>query len=284
MLTNRLNFLQHIVHGIGDGEGTDPILPKGDEDLTFGFRGPGDIQYDLPKTIKAGEHEVDLNKLLGHAISSERKRVKKDNEQIKADLQAEYKPLFEQMKEKDTQLSELQEKLREIEEANLSAEEKAKLEIARETEKVQKQANEHQKLAERNWELFKENKINNDIYAALSGHDLTNPEQTAILLKTLGQASLIDNNGQYSTMLKMQFDGDLQELPPKELVQKFLALPENSHHLKNNLRSGGGSSVGGRAGTGGVTQYTSVQMQDERIRAEYTKKLKAGEAVEIVPG
>ena len=64
------------MHRNTDGNGAAPVLDPADtgtEDPTFGFRGPGNVEYNLPETIKTDSGDLNVKDLLGYVISSSRK-------------------------------------------------------------------------------------------------------------------------------------------------------------------------------------------------------------------
>lgn len=266
--------------GSGSGGGDDGAGDSGDgqgQD-TFNFKDPQThTDHKLPKKVG----DVDLQVMIGHIIG-------KSNREAEKKAETKYKGLVEKIQsESSSQFSELQAKVEELEMEKLTEQEKAEKLAEKKVSEAQKKSDEHKFYAETNWQLFKENKIDNDIISALGKHDLYNPAQTRMVLKQMGEADIVQDNGSYRTTLKLNIDGEVKEMTPKEAGEYFLAQPENAHHLKNNLRSGGGTNQGGnsgRMGTDGTIHYTRTSLKDEKVRAEYNKKLRDREPVQIVDG
>lgn len=260
--------------GAGGGGDTDPAKntqdPPKDGD-TFKFKDPANYkEIDLPKSING----INLEELLGHVISKSRQ-----------DTEKKYKQLVDAAKEEQTgEFKKLQEKIQQLEDERLSAEDRVKVVAEREKKTWETKMTDLQGKADRNWYLFQENKITNDIYSAFTGFDLYNPEQTMMILRTLGKAKLVEENNNFYTKVSFNFDGQDEEFSPREAVQKFLARPENAHHLKNNLKSGNGTSTNGarKAADGSIVFTRSQLNSDPRAMKEYSEKMRKGEDVRIV--
>lgn len=238
----------------------------------FKFRDPAKGQeIDLPKVVNG----VNLQELIGHVIGKSRKET-----------EGKYKDLIDSIKnEKSTEYQTLQEKIQQLEDEKLSAEERARVVFEREKGKYGEEINKWKSTAEKNWGMYKEDKIRNDIYAAFGGFDLYNPSQTLMVLRSMGNADLIEENGKHVTKLTFNIDGVDEVLTPKEAVAKFLALEENAHHLKNNLRPGNGTTsvAGGRKNADGTIAFTREQLRtDPKAMEEYRKKLASREPVTII--
>lgn len=253
--------------------------PTTTEQEVFEFKNPQNGQI-VPLPKKVGD--VDLQALIGQTIGKSYQNAKKE-------VETKYNPQLEQLKQaiqsKDATLEELQRKVQEFEEASLSEKERFQKQIEREKNSYLKQLDETSKKAEQFQSYFKNEKMNNEIYSAFSGFELVNPEQTMILLKTIGKADVKEIDGTFKTVLTINIDGVNEELTPKEAVAKWLALPENAHHLRNNLKPGGGTSTnGGRKSADGTINYTRSQLSNPQIRKEYTEKLRRNEPVNIIEG
>jgi hypothetical protein len=224
---------------------------------------------DLPKTIDG----VDLKSLLGHVISSHRNETKKKIAKLESDVE-NYRVKAE----------ELESELQEISDKNMTDDDKRK----REEDKLTRQLQELESRADNNWNLFKQNQIENDLYKAMAGHDLCNAQQTMMLLKSLGSPDIVDEEGRYKTVLKMTLpdeSGEIteQELEPAEAFKKWISLEENRHLLKNNLRAGGGSN---NVRTGGdsqpITSFTREDLANNpEARKALLQRIKKGESLNI---
>jgi len=241
------------------------------------------FDYTDPKTgatikLPAMVEGQDLKQLMDRASASARISTE-------SKLKTKYRELEEMVRDKDSNYQALQEKLEQIEDEKLTADDRAKKQYSREVEKAQKEAATLAARADQNFNLFQETKISNDLYGAFAGYELSNIEQAMLILRSQGQAALVEVDGKYSTQLKMMIDGELVELSPKDAVAKWVALPENAHFLKNNLRPGGGtSSKGGSLNSDGQLVYKRSQLHDPAIRKEFNDKLSKGETPEIVDG
>lgn len=119
--------------------------------------------------------------------------------------------------------------------------------------------------------MFEDERIRNDIMAALPLDQLFNPDDTLEKIRKKGNARLQQREDAVTGEKKDIFDTVLTitvidenknskqiVLPPKEAVQKFLAMDENKYHLKNKLYPGG-SSQAGNFYAGGSKELTSDQ-------------------------
>lgn len=235
----------------------------------FKFRDPQKGQeVELPKTING----VNVQELIGHTIAKSRK-----------DAQREFNQKFEQLKgtlqEKETTLEQMQQKFQEIEESQLSEQERFKKQYEREIGKYKSELEKYQGEAQKNFEIFKNEKIRNDIMSSFGGYQLNNPSQAYQLMKAEMQAELVqDDNGNFITRLNF----DDEQLTPGDAVKKWLARPENFHHLKNNLRPGSGTSLAGGKDADGSIVYKRSQLTDPTIRKEYMDNMKKGQPVKLL--
>lgn len=235
----------------------------------FNFKDPVKNQeFKIPKTVNG----VNIQELIGHTIAKSRK-----------DVQREFTGKFEQLKnalgEKETSLDEMRRKFEEIEESQLSEQERFKKQYEREVTKYKTELEKYQSESKKHFETFKAEKIKNDIMMNLSGHQLNNPAQAYHLLKTEMNAEIVqDENGNFSTRLNFNDE----QLTPEEAVKKWLAKPENFHHLKNNLRPGTGTSQAGGRDSDGSIVYKRSQLTDPAIRKEYVEKSRSGQPVKII--
>lgn len=196
-------------------------------------------------------------------------------------VEEKYKSVMADYQNKQITLEEMTQKIQALEEQSLSETERIKRESEREIKKRDAILKETEEKANKNYSLFRDTKIDNDLMGAISGIgngiEATNPQQLALLLKTLGKAELAEENGNYVTKISLTIDGETVQMSPKEAVVKFLSLPENAHHIKNNLRSGGGtSSAGTRTNGNGVAVFTKADMADPIKRKAYLDLSKAG--------
>jgi len=234
----------------------------------------------LPAKVKVGEKEIDMRITMGHMNGSIRKLVKSEESRKS---EGKLKELQDLIASKELTQSELHAKIQEYEDSKLTIEEQFKKSSQREIEKYDKLAKTAQAESAQNFNLFQETKIDNDIYAAFGGFSLSNIEDTKLLIRQKGQAKVVkEADGRYKTVLSFIVDGEQKELSPKEAVDFYLSDPANSHHLKNNLKAGGGSTNGGKTTADGKTAYTRASLQNEATRKEYTEKMMKGEAVAIV--
>jgi len=251
---------------------------------TFEWQDPHtNEKHLLPTKVKAGDKEIDIKTAIGHMNSGIRKVLQNE---ITKKSEAKYQELQTMLNDKNITVEQLQTKLQEIEDSKLSMEEQIKNQSKREIQKANDFAKSKEQEAITNYNLFQETKIDNDIYTAFSGFSLSNAEDTKLLIRQKGNAKVIKDeaSGQFKTVLTFNVDGEAKELTPKEAVELYLADPNNSHHLKNNLRAGGGSTNGGKATKDGKIGYTRSSLNDPTTRAEYHAKMKNGEPVTIIEG
>lgn len=237
----------------------------------------------MPEKVKVGDKEINIREKIGHMNSGIRKVLQNE---ITKKSEAKYQELQTMLNDKNITVEQLQSKIQEFEESKMSMEEQIKAQSKREIDMANNFAKTKEQEAITNYNLFQETKIDNDIYGAFSGFSLSNAEDTKLLIRQKGNAKVVkdETTGQFKTVLTFNVDGEAKELTPKEAVELYLADPNNSHHLKNNLRAGGGSVSGGKATKDGKIGYTRSSMNDPATRAEYNAKNKKGEPVAIIEG
>ena len=196
-------------------------------------------------------------------------------------VEEKYKSIMQDYSQKNLSLEELTQKLQQLEDEKLSETDRIKREFERTVKTKDQTLKEWEEKANKNYTLFRDTKIDNDLIGAIqgigNGIEAANPQQLSLLLKTLGKAELVEENGNYVTKISLTIDGESVQMNPKEAVIKFLSLPENAHHIKNNLRSGGGtSSAGTRTNGNGVAVFTKADMADPIKRKAYLDLSKAG--------
>lgn len=223
------------------------------------------IDYKVPKEVLDG-----FNHQFGMARATESSK-----------WEDKFKALSSEYNNSKITLEQYESQLRQIEEEKLSETDKIKRQFEREIKTRDSALKEFQDKAEKNYSLFRDTKIDNDLIGAISGIgngiEAANPQQLSLLLKTLGKAELVEENGNFVTKISLTIDGEIIQMSPKEAVIKFLSLPENAHHIKNNLRSGGGtSSAGTRTNGSGIAVFTKSDMSDPVKRKQYLDLSKAG--------
>lgn len=194
-----------------------------------------------------------------------------------------YESILAEYQQKTISLEEMTAKIQQMEEANLSESERLKKELERTNKTKELELKTTKELADKNFSLFKNHKIENDLISAVTstgnGIEVVNPAQLALLLKTIGNADLIEENGSYVTKISLTIDGENVTMSPKEAVQKFLSIPENFHHIKNNLKSGGGStSAGVRQNGTGQSVFSRGELQDANKRKAMLDSYKQGKS------
>ena len=192
-----------------------------------------------------------------------------------------YESILAEYQQKTISLEEMTAKIQQMEEANLSESERLKKELERTTKAKEQELKTFKEQSDKNFSLFKNHKIENDLISAVTsignGIEVVNPSQLALLLKTVGNADLVEENGNYLTKISLTVDGETVTMSPKEAVQKFLSIPENFHHIKNNLKSGGGStSAGVRQNGTGQSVFSRSELQDGNKRKAMLDSYKQG--------
>lgn len=237
---------------------------------TFAFN-IGGKEIKLPKVIDG----INLQEGLGQVIGRSRSEAKKEFEKTASELR-------ELLQKKDITIEEFGQKLQQIEDEKLTTEERIKKETSREVEKLRKELEKVSGESKSHLDKYKNTRIENEILSAISKHQVVNASQLSILLRAAGAADLAaEENGVDKVILKMKINGEEQVLSPADAVEKFLAMPENMHHLKNNLRSGGGSTAGGNKRPDGTISYTRDQLRDPAVRKEAYEKMARGEKVDL---
>lgn len=237
---------------------------------TFDFLVQGK-QLKLPKVLDGG---IDLQRVINEAIG-------KSKGDAKRQYSDELKELRQALESKTMSIDEMTARLTQLEDEKLSVEEKAKKEWERKLVSTTKELELERQARASATQRLHDTLIESSLLSEISKHDVANPRQLMILLRNEGQAKIVNQNGVDKVALALHVNGEVAELSPAEAVAKYLALPENAHHLRNNLRPGGGSSAaGGRLGSDGSLNYTGEQLaRDPKARAEALAKLKAGESV-----
>jgi len=137
---------------------------------------------------------------------------------------------------------------------------------------------------------FYDTKISNDLFSVLPANDLHNPAQTMDLLRQKGNARLVEKTdmatgrgtGEFETVLTLKIKdaaGNLKDVDfsPKDAIAQFLAMDENSFHLKNKLAPGGG---GGRQPGNGQGVPVPGDLNAQLADAVKRKDLAAQVAIE----
>lgn len=223
----------------------------------------------LPKKVG----DINLEELHGKTISTTRKMTES---KYKSELEKVNSVLANQ----NLTLAEKEEALRKFEEEKLSVEERLSKEFSRKEKKYTEELGTYKTAAERNFQLFANTKIENEIYSSLPLDKLAKPEDTIELLKLRTRPTVMEVDGKYKTVFKMEVDGEERELSAREAAEIFLAA--NPHHLKSSLIQGMGTSVlGGRSMGGGLVYSRREMNANPSLWAEYNKKLLNKENVEI---
>lgn len=224
----------------------------------------------LPKQVNG----IDFQKIHGKTIANTRKGTEL---KYKAELDKVNGVLANQ----NLSLAEKEEALRKFEEEKLSVEERLSKEFTRKEKKYTEELGIYKTAAEKNFQLFASTKIENEIYSALPLDKLAKPDDTIELLKLRTKPTLVEVDGKYKTVFKMDVDGEERELTAKEASEIFLAA--NPHHLKSSLIQGmGTSTLGGRSMGGGLVYSRREMNSNPNLRGEYNKKLMSGENVQII--
>lgn len=217
---------------------------------------------------------VNLREVYGKTIATTRKMTES---KYKGELEKVNGVLANQ----NLTLAEKEEALRKFEEEKLSVEERLSKEYSRKEKKYTEELGTYKTAAEKNFQLFASTKIENEIYSALPLDKLAKPDDTIELLKLRTRPTLVEIDGKYKTVFKMDVDGEERELTAKEASEIFLAA--NPHHLKSSLIQGmGTSTLGGRSMSGGLVYSRREMAVNPSLKAEFTKKLLAQENVSII--
>lgn len=153
---------------------------------------------------------------------------------------------------------------------------------------LKKKADEHEKSATTYKTKLEQRDIEADIYAALSEYDLFNSQQTANILRQIGNARRVEGvdlatgqgNGKVNTVMTINVTDETGaakpvDLSPAEAVKIFLAQPENAFHLKNKLTPG--------AGTTG-SNYTGDRSKIGQLEKQLAEAEKSGAPLEVRVG
>ena len=214
---------------------------------TIEITSKGGKKVHIPKELNG----VNLKEILDYQAASARYAGK-------SEAQKELDDLMKQIKEQENLSKDLESKVQQYEDEKLSAEERAQKKYEREQEKIQKQIEEITEDRETFKGLYRNERINNSLDAALmkvSKGEIYNLEQARKLFREDGKADLNDN---HEVVLKLMVDGIEEELSAEDAATKWLEKAENAHHLKSNLRPGGGSN--GKGGIPGLNTMTMAQI------------------------
>ncbi len=194
---NRIN-LQHFTHE----ENREPIE-------IFEWKDPESQKIlKIPAKIKTGNEEIDMKVIIGHLNSGIRKVISRE---VRAKSEGKLKSLQDTLINRENTQVEL---LTKIKAYNMLL--------------VQKE-----KEAKRNFQLFREIKIERDIHDALSGFDLKNIEDTILQLKVTGKASLKEESGKYQTIFSFKVNGEEKDFSAKDAVVYYFSDPLNAYQLAN---------------------------------------------------
>jgi hypothetical protein len=212
-----------------------------------------------PVSGKMVKVPADVESLIGHMVSTTRKKADED-----------YKPILDKVSKlegTEGELEDLKSQLEKMRLDSLSAEERAAENAKKVIQEAKKEA-EFSKQETGAWKKrFEETTVRNDILSAFAGTKLCNPEQVAILLEREGNArveEIIDSNsgkptGRFETRVTLTIEdekGKKETLDgtPKELFKKWISMEVNSHHVQVDIKPG--------AGTGKKVQLPSGEKVD----------------------
>ncbi len=219
--------------------------------------------------------------VIGHLNSGIRKVL---SSEIKNKSDKEIKALKDALNDKDVSQAELLQKIQDYEDSKLDVDKQAEVKAQRIIEAANKKATDFENTAKTNYNLFEEKTIETDIYAAFSGHQLNDTEDTMLIIRNRFTPKVVkdESTGRFKTVLIDPNDPDKKEQSAKEAVDAYLSLPKSAHLLASNLKPGGGSRSGGRIANDGTLVYSDKEMQkNPELRREYHAKMKAGEKVKI---
>ena len=265
----------------GGGSAGDGSAGQADAPPVFEFKDPKTgMKMVLPEKVG----EVNFKGLIGDVIAKSRTDIKRE-------LEEKYKPLLEKVSQYEATIPELQAMIQKIEDEKLTEAERNQKAIEREKSSLTAKITASEEKAGTFERMFKDTIEENALLASFSSRaDVYQPDQAFKLLKAEFKVDIVEGEGEgrgkYKVVVHMPGEnGTTEELDAKTAVEKWLAMPEHNHFIKSNLQPGAGSSAnGGRRDQNGTVYYKASQMQNEKIRAEYNSKLKAGESVQLIPG
>lgn len=226
------------------------IMHEGDKGGGAGGEGdkndktPPVEMVEIPDPVTGSKVQIpkEYSILLGHVISKQREEV-----------EGKYKPLLKELDEEKERSAGVQAQLDKIKEESMSAQERAEhnaKKVIDEHEKKRKSAEEETAKFKA---LYFKTIIRNSVHEAFGDTKLCNPEQTAILFEAQGTPEIeevVDGlgkpTGEFQPKFTFKFQNDNGEFEPvsgsaKELFKKWIELPENWHHIQNDLPPGGNS-------------------------------------------
>lgn len=214
---------------------------------------------------------------------SQAEKITKAMGATRRDMDSRAKTVSQQLEEERKAKADLEARLQQLEDEKLTASEKEKAAIERAQKKAMDEAAAAREEASTNRRLYESHKMDTDIRDALSGFELFNPKQVAVMLRAWGSLVMErDESGIDRTFVVVRSEsGEEERLSPREAAGRFLALDENQNLLKSSVKTGAGSTAGGKIGVGGVRLYTREELANPKTAQEYMARSKRGEAVGI---
>lgn len=239
---------------------------------------PTEILEDFAINGKVYKVPSEVKKAFGQSISSERAKLKKENESIQNALL-----------DKDKTLEEKQKLLQEYEEKFQTAEERARNQAQKEIEKTKKIVEEATAKSSKYFEKLKTKTIDGEILSALSEYKtkdgknaIWNLNQTATLFKNSDIKILYEENlstGEFEPKYELTKDGNTIIVTAKEAIQDFLSREGNLNLLVAEGRPGGSTQYlgAGKVGQSGRPVYKNSDLaSSEEIRKKFNLDFKNG--------
>jgi len=234
------------------------------EQETFEFVNNHGKAIVIPKVIKSGDQDINIQEILGHAIAKERKQTKEK-------VTSEYSKYVDELNQYKADYETTATRLKEIEEKDLSQKDKEILELKRQVEGFTKKQKEFEDKASQNFEQFKNERIKGDVLSSFSGYELHNLNHAFNQFKADTKIDFEqDQEGNYKTIVSATLpneEGAFETVTgtPQEVFSKWIALESNSYLLKNSLKPGGGTSKTGNMSTVDPSKMSDAEYMQYRM-------------------
>ena len=253
----------------GGGGGADDIVdpPAGGDEF---------VTIKDPVTNEDVKVPKDLQSLFNHSVSGTRTATQNKMKEEYGGILSEVEL---KLKTKETENEDILAQLQEIRERDMSAEEKAQEQLKVRLKEYDSKIETSNKEALKWKDMYYTDRKYRDIHGSFTGVNLCNPDQVAQLMENEGRADIreiMDSSGNatgnYETILTLNIenkDGEVVEMVgnPKELFKPWILQKKNSHHISNDLSSGGGTKFNNV----GITDGVDLSKMNPTERLKYAR-------------
>ena len=130
-----------------------------------------------------------------------------------------------------------------------------------------------------NFNLFKDNKIDTELFKEVSKYDVFNPVQVVALLKAQGIDFQKGEDGNYNPLINISGAANTVE----SAVKIYLEDAANSNLIRSTLKTGTGTRTNNSSSTTSTrTDFKRSDLSDPAISKEYHENMKNGIEVKII--